>query len=107
MDRDRLVAILPQLAVTMVSLADVARVTLAQGAHQAGDATRAGGRQEKVYMVAHQHIGVHGAAEAGGVPAEPAEVRDAVLITEEARRPQMAALDHMQRVAGNLGTNRA
>src|SRR5450759_2513430 len=41
MHRDRLVAILPQRAVTMVDLIDVTRVTFAQGAHQAGDAARA------------------------------------------------------------------
>ena len=58
-------------------------------------------------MVAHQHVGVHGAAKAGGVPAEPAEIRYAILFMEEARGLKMATLDHMQRVAGDLGTKRA
>ena len=57
-----------------------------------------------MYMVAHQDVGVHGAAIARGAATEPAEVCNAVPLAEETRRAQAASLDYMQRMAGNFGT---
>jgi len=45
---------------------------------------------------------MQGAAVALGVRAEPMEIGDAVPLAEEARPAEMAALDHVQRVAGDL-----
>ena len=67
--RQRFDALLPERAAALMRLVGVARVALGKRAHQARGAFRPRRRQQQVHVVAHQHVGVHGAAEALAVPA--------------------------------------
>ena len=58
-------------------------------------------------MVGHQHVGMHPAGASLGVLAQPVELAAIVLVSEEARLPIVAALDHVHRHVGQHQTGAA
>src|SRR6202008_935901 len=58
------------------------------------------GRDQKVDVVGHQHVGVDGALIVGGGKAEPFAVARVILGGKEDGVTVVAALDHVQRLIG-------
>ncbi len=90
-----------------IRLGEVATVALGDRAHQARRPARARRRDEQVNVIAHQHVGVHGACAMQGALAQPSEVGDAVAVVRKARRAPEPTLHNVQRDTGFFGAGKA
>lgn len=106
LDRAGLVAPFPQGSRAVISLVDAADISPSQRLHHSADRPARRGRDEQVYVVRHQDVGVNGAAFAEGDVPEVVSIAEVVRVGEEAGLAIVSVLDDMLRDIRDVDSGR-
>ena len=106
-DEAGFVAPFPERPCPVVTVVDMTHITPPERLHDPADRPGGARGDQQVDMMGHQDIRMHGAVLAHGDLAQIVEIASVVLIGEEAGLPVVAALDHVLRQIGDVGSGQS